>query len=924
MSVRPKAVSRSAVAVYARSAQVSLNSEQFFSKPFATTNDTLKESDLSNALTNLDLRSAFPSLANDKKEPIDQNAPTYKCQGWTKKVDFRRKIEKLQDFLDFEMLGQYEKDIEIFKEKTSLLNDPPEVTLIPALEEDSSYSWIIDSSKLGEDETLEDHKSVIKGLVDLERQSINMSLKTDRLAKFEPEPFTLDMPLLPFETPIDAVRYLEPDQNFLQSDPTLADLDLSKESIGIQIATPMYNLNDLTLGKSKLLNSKSVIDPFELELPEFPEPVSLGEVFLGSRVQDDLVKDSSHENWAQADEITPVSTQFVTSGIYEEAISKITLMRLPFPEVPITAYQTRLPPVLPPFDWMQWDISYSLVCSLNWTPFSSISKPPAEEEEVNSGRLDELRELFKERYTAKSTAELFSKISKSDNVQDEYMVTVCPQPLIPTSTKLATLKDGSLPTSQFETACVETNSIIENSGIPIAHRASVPERITGNGDAPYQFDLDMNSILSSDEEVFENKVPAHPVQTSRRSENLRTDYVSNKLLDTSNDSVAETTAFKDFSSAFGIQSIDHNDSPTNRVQKRKHEYESPTSDIDWEFFQEPVSKKTTKSVVMHDEKLENVLSNLDKESNESWNSFDQLIAKRKEGISIPQSSTLIQPRDLLSFSPFFASLSKGPTFGHAPKVSDSSSVLEGSEFDTSVIENNKFSATIWNGPPNSNTATKVVVNTSVAPLSILRLFHEDGSEVEPIEADLGTTSEREGIYAADFYLSHKACVVLIPLAAVGQRNTTGGLKAIRKLDNLKNTVEIVFSIIMIDQSKTLSRSDLENIRTFQVIMSKYSWNQTFVIDNSSPRNLPNFIAHLAHVHGTDLPLDIFENVPSRSLHFLKLCKINCIAAALLLRDMNLFELIQMSPAHFGIKYGDIISEEQFVSSIPVGVPLFLC
>lgn len=955
-----KPIPRATVAAYARSAGVSSHFDQFASLPFAqfkrSSSVIAQELDESiRTLQNFNLKALFPTLPdeNDHELGIRVYPPTYRCSEWNTPRSFLERIEQVKEYIDFQMMEEYDGGMEGLKERNkAFLDQPPHVYIGNENENEEVVDWLADTITLGVDETIEQHRDVIESLLRMERQG--MSVYNKQLEKQDDNDFELDIPLLPFEESISVDQLLTLHPECLNSEPTLADLDLSDEMIempnkGQQTCATKLDPNTLLNG-TRLINPVEQSDEFFLEMPLFSEPANLGEILLGKRVLQTLQLETATMSWAESNspEQGVASTQFVDIGLYDESISKITTMKLPLPVVPLTALQTKLQPHLPGFDWPAWNIPYTVVCSLNWTPFSSTQDVP--EVIPQFSHYWDLVNAVRSRFETNEKSRIFKPIEACSNVTDECMIETTL--IVPVNIQEKTLQrvagvpDKMLveftsvqaPLTQEKPSHLNRkNQAIRFQGINSTsiHHLSDPELSKNKNGHANKFDIDMEELFSSDSESqsLEHGHVSHDfskVTEDYKSEEEDVMTEKDNILGNCSDPViTEISAFQGFSGKF--ENSSQTSSGTNHSEipnKRKVAQKNSLDDTNWSVFDEPSPKRHFVTKPETQERISNLLEDLDYEgSDDEWLSLEKVIAKRKKGISMPQSTAIIQPRDLLAFSPYFNLPSKVPK-PSLPKPGERSPLSikdnSSSPYASGSQENNasEGTLTIWNPPTastNSASIARVVVNTAVTYLGIVRLFHQEGCAVEAIETDLGSAEEKEGIFSANFYLSHKACIVLIPLVGLGQRSLTGELKAITKLQDLKTTVDLVFAVIIIDKLNSaagtaLLSKDVENIRIFQVLASKFSWAQSFILNNSVPQNLPNFVAHLANIHGIDLPLDLFQNIPHRSIQFLKLCGINCVAAAMLLRNTSLLDLIQMSPAHFGIKYGDLVSPEQQVKT----------
>lgn len=889
-----KTVPRSSVMSYARASGISVCFDEFTAKLFDELVTSVSEDNIDSIdhLEKHDVTDLFPILEtlSLNETPLKGHIESFsKCWTISKPID---KIEHSPDLIGFQLMENYEPAGEgsSTDRTTSFLNTLPKIYDIDAPQGEAT-DWFLDSVTLGDDETIEQHRDVIESLVRMEQQT--MAVGYGRMA-LDPgiESFKLDPPLIPSSSRI-TMNTIDNLSDMLNSEPTLADLDLSPEQLSLPEELQQNQFNsidiDAILNEAKILDPGNDVSQFQLELPEFCEPQSISKDMLdGPAVLANLIATTQNPSWTRSS--TPEGrTIFVDEALWQESISEATMMRLPLPIVEKSCLETKIPPQLPEFEFPEWKISYSVVCSLNWTPFSTIKDDPGEhftefEQYPNSALEVELK------YTTKETHKIFKPIEKCLNITDS---------------------------STIERGEVSLSSQVQVTTVKVPAATTVLQTSAQDKSHQTQLDEDLAAISSeeSEIEILDSKT---------------------KILETSDIIIPDISAFHGFSSAYeppdsGTQSTstsakrkidmnfeDFNDSIWNDIESMKEN----------SFIASPQKKKPNDS-------MSGLLDDLDHdESSNFWSSLNQVAAKRKKVISMPQAATIPPLPNLFAFSPYFKQPEANPNVLEASPALRKQSILSSSSArDSSMLDylNTSQSApeknllVVWNPPLISPTSScRVIVNTSNNTLGTLRSFKETTCGLEIIEADLGGADDTEGApVSAHFYLSYKACIMLLPLIATGQRSTSGELKAITKLKNLKASIELIFVIIIVDQptdtassvSKVqISKTDEENLNRFQVTVAKFSWAQSFVLGchREAPHNLANFVAHLASIHGTDLPFDLFHDIPQRSIQFLKLCGINCVAAALLLRDMTLLELIQMSPAYLGIKYGDLLSQEQQV------------
>lgn len=897
-----KQVPRSSIIAYARSVGFCINFEDFIqsgilkqgSPSFVADSSVDATSDLGT----INLEKVFPLLKQHEyyinhKELVGLTK-TIKSENWTRPKEITS-IDQLVDLSDFQFIENFDPaeklKPDIFTNKTS----PKECELEDS--EESMDTWLVDTISVGHsDETIVQHKEVIKSLIRMEQQAMGANYEGMKISEYREESLHLEPPLMPFTIPTNLNQVLDPFLDLLNSEPTLADNDLSDEMGSLTEEAQKYLLNDVDL--NSILNNAHILEfneepNLQLELPEFCEPQSAFEKIMDDKmVLQNLVNKTQTTSWAAS--LTPedeACVEFVNEDAWEEQISKTNLLRLPLPVVEKTCLQTKLLPKLPDLDFPEWKFSYTDVCSLNWTPFSMIQQIPVELI-TEFEQYKDLNDAIEKKYSTIERYKIFKPIEKCFNIPDL--------------------------------------SLIDSQSIEVQQTKS-------------QLDADLEEISSedSDLEILGSK---------------------DNILEVS-DLTKDISVFDGFTDVFDNSYLNedqdfHESSGSNPKRKLGSIFDDGEDGEVWNEIEKVVNEGSNSNrdalSVSHLEtrdSISNILNNLENEGNsdEEWTALKQVIAKQRNEMSVlPQTSHIPQPKDLLSFSPYFnqpqqpnkqeqAKSSKNSFKKQNTKVDSFSSPSKDSSIlwyfnkanDDENLENN--ATVVWSPPsvvPNSLCSSSVIINTCITPISIVRLFHAKNCAVNTIEADLGGLEERDGSFsAANFYLSHKACIVLFPLINIGQRSMFGDLKAVTKLRNLKTTIDLVFAIIMIDQPgggnsitgslrNQLSKIDEDHLRIFQVTVSRLPWVQTFILPcNDKPasqQNLPNLVAHLTNIHGTDIPPNLFQNIPQRSLQFLRLCGINCVAAAMILKEFNLVELIQASPAYFAIRFGDLVSQDQLV------------
>lgn len=802
---------------------------------------------------------------------------------------------------------------------------------------DSTPDWIKNTIVIsGFEESFDQHRDILESLFQIEKNKMSAS-KMSHNDGDDNESYTVELPLLTLELETNFSDIVH--TKILTSEPTLADNDISDEMDSIDEKAQKFILKDLDLNlvlneTKKISHHDENISKMKLEYPVFPDS-STANMLQEIKIVDILTDHAnSLRSTSNSDEEFNI-TNFADQNYWEEDLSESILLKLPLPIMELTAWETKIPPQLPVFNFPEWNISYNIICAMNWTPFYDMTP-------IHSEDLSELNEYFSfiklidEQYTVKNKNELYRSISRMvNNIADENAMiqviteyNIANKPETPSTRILIQKKNSSQPEALKSDNVFELS---QSNKIELTPTKS-PQTLQRS-----RFVTDFE--LSSDEDE---------PNTAERQENEKIEVVGinskNEILESSTSLVN----FHDFTSAFENKAL-FSTPPEQKYSSPTFLYKQPTSDVDYQYLNDSKLKdyEETQNVreiqnslpesFTSNEKISHLIREMDDEnSDEDWSALDQIVKKKQKTLSLPQQTLIPPAQSMLQFSPFFGSKSKITEEETHSNHSSSSLFFESPTHSWSSINNSKGNSSSlrqtktsdvfeeialtnvkWAPPVLSSTSmacSRVVVNTSNTPLSIIRQFSTNlSSGIEIIEADLGNDK------TANFYISHKACIVLLSLITLGQQSLDGKLKVLKKLKDVNLTTEMVFAIILVEKSQIISQKELDNLRIFQVSTTILPWLQSFVIPstaNESDSNLVNLVANLGSIHGIDfLEPDIFEGIPVRSLHFLRLCGINCIAAALILKDIGLVDFIKASPAYLAIKYGDLMSQSQLVCFI---------
>lgn len=928
-----KSVHRKTILDYARANKLSYNFNDYVEE--SVKQDLTVKVDLTNKLIELD--KSFDELTfvlhaeRELEEVVDitWSGSLFQLSYWTqnKPITHERQISDLSDYKLIKPFDSVITDHNIIEDENTL--EPIETDW---LLKDLTPDWIMDTITISDsNETIDQHREVLESLLRIEQKNITetkMSHSNDDLK----QPFTIDFPLLPVDisTNFSDVVYSE----ILDSKPTLADNDFSDEMNSMDERAQKLIVSNAGID-SKLNETKKIphyddnmISAMKLEYPVFTNPLKT-DILEEKEIMNMLVDRGNALQQASISEEELNITSFVNQDYWEEGISKSSLLKLPLPIMELTSWETKIQPKLPEFDFPEWKISYSLVCAMNWTPFHDMI--PISSEDIDEFKIHtDLPKAIDQKYTV-SREQLYRPIVKlvNDIADNSTAIQVITDSII--TTELETTPKQTVPyftdAPQSEIRSGKVSEIVENKNTESTQTQNLrtPQKS--------QFDIDLKSSSDEGEDVKQQK-----------SEEIEIFKVNN------NKRILERSTSPD--SFLSFTSVYENKSPISTpakiISSKNGLMERQLSsidredfdDIDWnddqDLLEEPSIQKIQPDSFTSNDNISHLLHEIDnRNSDDDWEALNQIVKKKQKTWNSPQESILVPPvQPMLQLLPFFNDKLKTPLeevmqssesslFFRTPtnlssptrKLKDSSILWYLNQSESQTSEEMPLADIKWLPPvlsSNSMSCSRVVVNTSNTSLSIIRQFSDNlASGVEIIEADLGNDK------TANFYISHKACIVLLSLINLGQHSVDGKLKVLKKLKDINLTTEMVFAIILVKKSQVVSQKELDNLRVFQVSIAILPWLQSFVIPSAadgSDSNLINIVAHLGNIHGVDiLTSDLFEGIPERSLHFLRVCGINCIAAALVLKDIALVDLIKASPAYLAIKYGDFISQSQLVS-----------
>lgn len=853
---------------------------------------------------------------------------------WTS-TKFIKHESQISDLEEYELI----KPFNFFTSSHKLIDTENKFKIIEStsLSRESTPDWIKDTIVISSfEETFDQHRDILESLFQIEQNKMSAS-KMNHDDDDDNKSFTVELPLLTLELETNFSDIVHTKN--LTSEPTLADNDISDEMESIDEKVQMFILkdldSDLMLNETKKIShNDESISKMKLEYPVFPDS-STANMLQKINIVDMLTDHAnSLRSTSNSDEEFNI-TNFADQNYWEEDLSEIILLKLPLPIMELTAWETKVPPKLPVFKFPTWDISYNIICAMNWTPFYDMKPIPSEDlSELNKYLL--FITIIDEKYTVKNKQELYRSISRMVNdVADEIaMIQVITECNIANKPETPSTQTQIQKTNSLQHEALKSDNVLELSQ---SNKELTPTKSPQTLQRS-RFVIDFQ--LSSDEDE---------PKTAERQENKKIEVVSTNSKNEILESSTSLVNFHDFTSVFENKGL-FSTPPEQKYSSPTSPYKQQTSDVDDKYlndsnlkdYEETPNSQEIENLLPEssssNEKISHLIREMDDEnSDEDWSALDQIVKKKQKTLSLPQQTTLIPPaQSMLQFSPFFSTKSKitdeemhsnhssSSLFFGSPTHSSSS--INKSKRSSSILRQTKTSdvfeeitlADVNWAPPVLSSASmacsRVVVNTSNTPLSIIRQFSVSlSSGVEIIEADLGNEK------TANFYISHKACIVLLSLITLGQQSLDGKLKVLKKLQDVNLTTEMVFAIILVENSQIISQKELDNLRIFQVSVTILPWLQSFVIPstaNESNSNLVNLVANLGSIHGIDfLEPDVFEGIPVRSLHFLRLCGINCIAAALILKDIGLVDFIKASPAYLAIKYGDLMSQSQLVCFI---------
>lgn len=840
-----KAVSTKTVLLYARENGLALKFEDFLTQWYSNLKLDFHE------LNPVDISGIFPKhlMASEEVERInsldlDQNYIYSNTECPISKPI--AKIQQIDSTKEYELSDVYESDLipAIFSDLNTGIEDfKLEENTFPTDPDQFDITWVDDflntQNPLNEEEMPPDLNP--------------KACPEDSLTKLNyesPQNLNLEFPVLPADSKLNSTEFFKP--FFINDTPTLADSDFSDEMNSIELKSKTEILSKIDV--DRILNDSKPItenpyDNLQLDYPIYTQPKN--DTYLD-------VMDLSPVDSGNSPNLNNLN--FVDENFFEESIDQLSLFKLPLPLFDLITK----PPVLPEFELPMWNFSYTVICSMNWTPFGKLTEI-TEETFENEYKIFELKlSEIEARYDFTSPKNPITRpIGCIDNKADVIML-----PYASCSNLQVIAVSTPVPGQDYEK--LPTSSIIEKVQQKEFNSKIIIEDLNDNDSF---FSSDNNEQLSDDNShiLSVNEISPHQ--------------------------------FSKFAQVFEHTSTSKN---SDSIQsKRKHVNDMFEDDSVWNDIVNSVDKNSfIENNVVHPgnfSKSTGKKSKIQKISHKAHTNFPQ--------------------NNMLEFSPFFANIGTSvdkhssqqttndedetELFCNKENFGQFESLLKSTGSTQEKLKENKFITSVWSSPvvnSSSNSVSKVVVNTGLAPLAVIKQFKNSQTGIQIIEADLGNNSD-----SAHFYMSHKACIILLSLVGLGQRSLTGGLKALAKIHAVKETTELVFVVVTIEEGQKVTQQEMDALNIFQVCISILPWAQSFIIPAAA---LVNFIGHLASIHGIDLPLDLFETIPIRSMQFMKLCGINGVAAASILKDVSILDLIQFSPAYLAIKYGDLMTVEQ--------------
>lgn len=237
--------------------------------------------------------------------------------------------------------------------------------------------------------------------------------------------------------------------------------------------------------------------------------------------------------------------------------------------------------------------------------------------------------------------------------------------------------------------------------------------------------------------------------------------------------------------------------------------------------------------------------------------------------------------------------------------------------------------------------TPIVLNISNTPLRTLREFHTF-SPCQIVEADLGR-------HNANVYLSARKCIVFVTISELTQKapqvsaytssllqqhkvpaGPAHTMLAFDRIAKLKPSVDLLF-VAVLGNSLQISARDAQNLEQFQTTLLAQRWAQPFVLCNVEARsfsNLVNFVSQVVASCGLSrsdpdsfsekMLQDVFRETPAKSRAFLQACGVNPVAAALILKEVDVVTFVGLGEAQMNVRFRNLLGMEQIVCFLVYG------
>lgn len=231
--------------------------------------------------------------------------------------------------------------------------------------------------------------------------------------------------------------------------------------------------------------------------------------------------------------------------------------------------------------------------------------------------------------------------------------------------------------------------------------------------------------------------------------------------------------------------------------------------------------------------------------------------------------------------------------------------------------------------------TPIVLNISNTPLRTLREFHTF-SPCQIVEVDLGR-------HNANVYLSARKCIVFVTISELTQKapqvsaytssllqqfkvpaGPAHTMLAFERIAKLKPSVDLLF-VAVLGNSLQISARDAQNLEQFQTTLLAQRWAQPFVLCNVEARsfsNLVNFVSQIVSSCGLSrsdpgsfsekMLQDVFRETPAKSRAFLQACGVNPVAAALILKEVDVVTFVGLGEAQMNVRFRNLLGMEQIV------------